>query len=281
MKNKIYPCIWFDGNAREVASFYCSIFDNSSIRTDTPLVVEFDIEGIRFMGLNGGPSFRPNPAVSFYMTFRSEEQINRVWKSLSEEGKIMMPLEAYDWSTRYGWVEDMYGVSWQLTLGEPGSSAQPVIPALMFVGEQFGKGEEALKHYSRIFKSTEKPFIHRYPESDTLQGGKIAHAQFTLTGQKFILMDSGLFHDHSFTEGISLVIECETQEEIDHYWNELSRGGTEGQCGWLKDRFGFSWQVIPDILPKLMSDPDKAKDVMQAFMKMKKFEINKLLQTSD
>jgi predicted 3-demethylubiquinone-9 3-methyltransferase (glyoxalase superfamily) len=111
-----------------------------------------------------------------------------------------------------------------------------------------------------------------------LQAGKIAHAKFNLLGQEFILMDSGLFHDHTFTEGISLVIECQDQDEIDHYWNELSRGGSEGKCGWLKDTFGLSWQVVPAILPELMSDPEKAEGVMRAFRQMTKFEINKLLQ---
>lgn len=278
MKNKIYPCIWFDGNAGEAASYYCTLFDHSYIRTETPMVVVFDIEGMRFMGLNGGPLYKPNPTVSFFMTFKSQERLDKAWKGLSAGGKIMMPLDLYEWSPLYGWVEDRYGVSWQLTMADPDAGAQPVIPALMFVGEQFGKGEEALRHYSRIFGSSGTPFIYRYPDSETLQAGKIAHAKFNLLGQEFILMDSGLFHDHTFTEGISLVIECQDQDEIDHYWNELSRGGSEGKCGWLKDTFGLSWQVVPAILPELMSDPEKAEGVMRAFRQMTKFEINKLLQ---
>lgn len=281
MKNKIYPCIWFDGNAADAASFYSTVFPYSVITSNTSMVVTFELEGIRFMGLNGGPHFKPNPTVSFYAIFGSETEMNKTWEQLSEKGKIMMPLDAYEWSPRYGWVEDRYGISWQLTLGEPASFGQHITPAFMFAGEQFGKGDEALEHYSNIFKASERPFIYRYPQSDTGQAGKIAHAQFNLLGHQFILMDSGQFPDLSFTEGISLVIECESQEEIDYYWNELSKGGSEGQCGWLKDKFGFSWQVVPAVLPKLMSDPEKAEGVVQAFLKMKKFEIYKLLLAAE
>ena len=135
MKNEIYPCLWFDGQAQEAANFYCSIFPNSKIITDNQMVVIFELNGKKFMGLNGGPNFKFNEATSF-------------------------------------------------------------------------------------------------------------------------------------------VIDCETQEEIDFYWNNLtSNGGEEGNCGWLKDKFGLSWQVVPTVLPKLLSNPEKAQRVMQAFMKMKKFDI--------
>lgn len=138
MKKQIYPCLWFDGRAQEAAAFYCSIFPNSKITADNQMVVTFDLDGRRFMGLNGGPQF-------------------------------------------------------------------------------------------------------------------------------------------SFSEGVSFVIECESQEEIDHYWNKLTAGGQEGRCGWLKDQFGLSWQVVPAILPELMSDPEKAPRVMQAVMQMKKFELDSLV----
>ncbi len=281
MTHKIYPCIWFDGNAADAASLYTTLLPDSRITADTPMVVDFELAGVRFMGLNGGPNYKPNPTVSFYAIFGSEAALDNAWERLSEKGKIMMPIDSYEWSPRYGWVEDRFGVSWQLTLGDPSAFGQHIIPALMFAGEEFGKGGEALKYYSKVFKSSGKPFIYKYPDSDTLQAGKIAHAQFDLLGQNFILMDSGHFPDLSFTEGISIVIACESQEEIDYYWSELSQGGSEGRCGWLKDKFGFSWQVVPAILPKLMSDPKKAGDVMQAFLKMKKFEIDKLLQSAE
>ena len=139
MSNSIYTCLWFDGQAKASAEFYCSVFKNSKILVDTPMVVNFELNGKKFMGLNGGPQF-------------------------------------------------------------------------------------------------------------------------------------------NFTEAVSFVVDCETQEEIDYYWSKLTEGGQESMCGWLKDKFGLSWQIVPTILGKLMSDPERAPRVMQAFMQMKKFDIEKLKQ---
>ncbi len=134
MKKQIHPCLWFDGKAKEAATFYCSVFKDSKILSENPMVVMFELNGSLFMGLNGGPHF-------------------------------------------------------------------------------------------------------------------------------------------TFNEAVSFVISCETQEEIDHYWTKLTEGGTESQCGWLKDQFGVSWQVVPSILGELMSDPERAPRVTKAFMSMKKFDI--------
>jgi predicted 3-demethylubiquinone-9 3-methyltransferase (glyoxalase superfamily) len=138
MKNQIYPCLWFNGNAREAAEFYCSVFKNSTIISDNQMVVMIDPGGQKLMCLNGGPEYKFNEAVSF-------------------------------------------------------------------------------------------------------------------------------------------VVECDTQEEIDYYWERLTEGGEEVQCGWLKDKFGVSWQVVPTILGELMSDPSRSQRVVNAFLKMKKFDIEKLL----
>ena len=138
MANPIYPCLWFDGKAHEAAEYYCSVFPNSRIISLNPMVAIFELNGTKFMGLNGGPEFKFNEAVSF-------------------------------------------------------------------------------------------------------------------------------------------VVNCETQEEIDMYWNKLTAGGQEGKCGWLIDKFGVSWQIVPSILGELMNDPEKAPRAMYAFMQMKKFDIEKLL----
>lgn len=139
MAEPIYPCLWFDGKAKEAAEFYCRVFENSGIISENPWVVIFELNGKKFMGLNGGPKFK-------------------------------------------------------------------------------------------------------------------------------------------FTEAVSFVIECEDQKEIDTYWEKLTAGGEESMCGWLKDRYGLSWQVVPKILGTLMNDPQRAPRVMQAFLKMKKFDIETLLK---
>ncbi|MHC1776210.1 MAG: VOC family protein [Lentimicrobium sp.] len=139
MKNDITPCLWFDGKAEEAAKFYCSVFGNSKIISSNPMVTSFELDGKRFMGLNGGPLFKFNEAVSF-------------------------------------------------------------------------------------------------------------------------------------------VVNCETQDEIDYFWDRLTEGGEESQCGWLKDKYGVSWQIVPSVLEELMSDPMKAPHVIEAFLKMKKFDIETLLK---
>ena len=134
MTNQIYPCLWFDGKAKAAAEFYCSVFKNGKILTDSPMVVTFEVNGTKFMGLNGGPQFK-------------------------------------------------------------------------------------------------------------------------------------------FNESISFVVNCDTQDEIDYYWNKLTEGGEESMCGWLKDKFGISWQIVPTIIGELMSDPEKAQRVIKAFMNMRKLDI--------
>jgi predicted 3-demethylubiquinone-9 3-methyltransferase (glyoxalase superfamily) len=138
MRNQIYPCLWFENQAKAAADFYCSIFKNSKITSENNMVVTFELNGSKFMALNAGPEFKFNEAVSF-------------------------------------------------------------------------------------------------------------------------------------------VVDCETQDEIDYYWKKLTSGGNEGQCGWLKDRFGVSWQIVPTVLGKLMSNPDKSAKVMREILKMKKLEIDKLV----
>ena len=273
MTNTIYPCLWFNGNAKEAASFYCSIFKDTKITADTPLVVTFESAGQKFMCLNGGPQFTINPSVSFFVVMESEEEIDKAWNSLLENGKVLMPLDKYEWSRKYGWVQDRYGVNWQLSFGKYEEVGQKFSPTLMFTGEQHGNAEKAIQFYTSVFENSSVVGILRYGKNDHDQEGAVKHAQFRLGNYVFMAMDSSLSHNFSFNEGISFVVDCKTQQEIDYYWNRLSEGGSEGPCGWLKDQFGVSWQIVPAILGELMNTPGKSDKVMQAVMKMKKFDI--------
>lgn len=116
MNNKLQPCLWFDGQAKNAATFYCSIFSNAKIVVDTPMVVKFEIAGKMIMGLNGGPMFRINPSISFFVTCTSTEEIEQTWEKLMDGGKAMMPLDKYPWSEKYGWLVDKFGMTWQLIL---------------------------------------------------------------------------------------------------------------------------------------------------------------------
>lgn len=277
MKHPIYPCLWFDGKAKEAALFYGTVFQHSKLNADTPVMVTFDLAGQTFMGLNGGPMFKPNPSISFYVVCETEQEIDYCWNKLLAGGKILMPLNKYPWSEKYGWLNDQYGISWQLTLGNEAELGQKITPLLMFTQTKAGKAEQAIQYYSGIFEDSSVKMIARYEPGEPDITGTIKHAQFKLGGQLFMAMDSSMAHAFSFNEGISFVITCDNQEEIDHYWDKLTEGGEESMCGWLKDRFGVSWQIVPAILGELMTgEPQKANRSMQALLQMKKLDIEKL-----
>lgn len=276
MKNLIYPCLWFNGKAKEAAVFYCSIFNDSSIIDESPIVVNFVSSGQKFMCLNGGPEFSMNPSISFFMICDNDQEIENAWQNLSEGGSVLMPLEKYEWSDKYGWVQDKYGVNWQLAVGNVADVGQKFTPCFLFTGEQHGKAESAVKYYTSIFEGSSIEGILKYTAEDNEVEGTVKHAQFTLGKNVFMAMDSYMA-DASFNEAVSLVVECHTQEEIDYYWEHLTVGGEESRCGWLKDKFGVSWQIVPAVLGELMGNQDKAPRVMEAFMQMKKFDIEKLV----
>ncbi|QPC89258.1 VOC family protein [Mesorhizobium sp. INR15] len=139
-----------------------------------------------------------------------------------------------------------------------------------------GEAEEAMNHYVSIFKNSKVLSVARWPQGHP-QEGKVLVASFELDGVRFQALNGG--PQYKFTEAMSLSIDCKTQAEVDHFWNKLTEGGGEpGPCGWLKDKFGVSWQVVPEQLPRLLQDPDRAKAgrVMNAMMQMKKIEIANL-----
>ena len=271
MQHNIYPCLWFDGNAKEAATFYCSVFNNSTITTDNGMVVMFEIEGKKVMGLNVGPIFSINPSISFFVTCESHEEIENIWNKLMVGGTAMMALDKYPWGEKYGFVKDTFGMSWQLII--PNTiplQYQKIMTSLLFVGEQFGKAEEAMNYYTFVFPSSTINSLKLYEAGKPQPEGTVAFALFNIGKENFAAMDGMGEHKFQFNEGLSFVVECDTQKEIDYYWNTLTQGGSESMCGWLKDKFGISWQIIPSILSKLMSDKEKAPRVMQAFLKMKK-----------
>jgi predicted 3-demethylubiquinone-9 3-methyltransferase (glyoxalase superfamily) len=276
MNKPIYPCLWFDGNGKEAAEFYCSVFTNTSIKSDNQLVVMLELSGHTIMFLNGGPQFSINPSVSFFVICDTVNDIDATWNKLINGGNVMMPLDKYAWSERYAWVQDRFGVNWQLSFSEPALASQRITPVLMFTEKNCGKAEEAINYYTSLFKNSEIVMISRYAKGDGDIEGNVNHAQFRLGSGLFMAMDSHVMNNFSFNEAVSFVVECEDQNEIDFFWDKLTEGGEESQCGWLKDRYGVSWQIIPEILSELMSDPLKSESVMNAFLKMKKFDIETL-----
>jgi predicted 3-demethylubiquinone-9 3-methyltransferase (glyoxalase superfamily) len=281
MEKQITPCLWFNNQAKEAAALYCSIFTNAKITAQSPMVTEIEVSGQKFILLDGGPMYQPNASISFYYLCENEQELDRIWKALSKEGNVMMPLDKYPWSEKYGWVSDPYGVSWQIGLGKFSDVGQKITPCLLFTGKQYGRVDEAIEHYSTIFGNVNVEGILRYGASEAPDTeGKVKHAQIALHGQKFMLMESAASHNFTFTDGLSFTVYCETQDQIDYYWEKLTESGKESMCGWLKDKFGVSWQIIPTQLGKILSDPKKAGKAAQAFMSMRKLNIEQIVQAS-
>ncbi|MCE8429120.1 MAG: VOC family protein [Candidatus Methanoperedens sp.] len=296
IKQKITPFLWFDHQAEEAAKFYTSVFKNSRFvnitrygeagpeatgRTEgTIMTIEFEIEGQKFIAINGGPLFKFTPSVSFLVACDTKEEVDAIWVKLSEGGTALMELGEYPFSEKYGWTQDRYGLSWQVMFMGDRKIKQKITPTLMFVGKQCGKAEVAINFYTLVFKNAEIGDILRYGKGEEPdKEGTVKHAAFTLENQEFAAMDSARNHNFTFNEAISFMVECGTQEEIDYYWEKLTAdGGQESVCGWLKDQFGVSWQVAPTILGDMLRDQNKEKveRVTNAFLKMKKFDIGEL-----
>lgn len=297
---KISPFLWFDNQAEEAVEFYTSIFKNSKVMKTTyyeengakvsgqpkgsVMTMSFQLEEQEFAAINGGPHFQFNPSISFFVVCETEEETDDLWKHLSQDGQVLMELDEYPWSKKYGWVNDRYGVSWQLSYGLISEVGQKITPCLMFVGPRAGQAEEAINFYTSVFNDSHVHGISRYEAGGQDPEGTIQHAQFTLEGGTFMAMDSALDHNFSFNEALSFVISCDFQQEVDSYWDKLTEGGDEKaqQCGWLKDKYGISWQVVPKTLFELLEDQDaeKVKRVTQAMLQMKKIEIEGLRQAA-
>jgi predicted 3-demethylubiquinone-9 3-methyltransferase (glyoxalase superfamily) len=292
---KITPHLWFDKEAREAAEFYTSLFPDSNVTNittlhDTPSgdseIVSFELAGQSFMAISAGPLFKFNPSVSFFVNFDpsrdqdARNNLDALWERLSEGGTALMPLDKYPFSEHYGWVQDKYGLSWQLILTDPEGEERPfIIPSLMFVGDVAGRAEEAINHYLSVFKNSKPGAMARYgPEQESDPEGTVMFADFMLEGQWFAAMDSAYEHNFAFNEAISFLVECDSQAEIDYYWERLSAVPEAEQCGWLKDKFGLSWQISPAALGEMMTKGTREQidRVTQAFLPMKKFDVAEL-----
>jgi len=292
---KITPFLWFDIQAEDAAKFYTSVFKNSKMGSVTKyneasakasgkqpgsiMTASFEIDGYSFTAINGGPVFKINPSISLFYHSKDEKEINDLWKKLSDGGNVLMELNKYDWSKKYGWVEDRFGLSWQLMQIDD-DIEQKIIPSLLFTGKVFGRANEAINYYTSVFKNAKVDNIYKYgPEALPGNPEALMYSDFTLEGNKFSAMDGAGEHNFQFNEAISFVVNCKDQNEVDYYWDNLSKGGDPNaqMCGWLKDKFGVSWQIVPDAFVEMMKDPKNSKKAMEAVLKMKKIIIKNLI----
>lgn len=299
---KIVPHLWFDREAKEAAEFYTSIFPeseivNASVIRDTPSgdcdVMTFKLWGHKFMSISAGPLFKFNPTLSFIVNFdplffkgssspedEARKRLDFAWEKLSEGGTVLMPLDQYPFSPRYGWIQDKYGLSWQLILTDPEGEPRPsIMPSLLFVGKNLGHAEEAVQFYLSVFKNAKMGSLYRYgagQEPD--KPDAVMFSDFVIEDQWFSAMDSARVENAAFNESVSFMVYCKDQKEIDYYWEKLSAFPESEQCGWLKDKFGLSWQIVPVVMDEMMNDanPERSSRVTEAFMKMKKFDLAEL-----
>ena len=287
----ITPHLWFDTQAAEAATFYASLFPESQVVSRTPLssgtdseLVAFTVWGQDFLAISAGPHFTINPSISFIVNVdpgRVDDApalVERLWGALSEGGRVLMPLGEYPFSKRYGWVQDRYGVSWQLMLTDPaGEPRPPILTSLLFVGPAAGRAEEAGALYRDLFPGSRPGQLVLRPEDMGAEAaGTVLFSDFRLGDTWLTAMDSAdPRHAFGFNEAVSLVVRCADQAEIDRYWAALSAVPEAEQCGWCKDRFGVSWQIVPDAMDRMMSQgtPEQLGRVVQAFMSMKKFDL--------
>jgi predicted 3-demethylubiquinone-9 3-methyltransferase (glyoxalase superfamily) len=289
---RIVPNLWFDHKAAEAAEFYTNAFPDARI-TETVhyptegladfqkefagdvLYVAFEIRGYRFIAINAGPDVQVNPSISLMLNFDpasdpdARAHLSSLWEVLSEGGQVLMPLGEYDFSSWYGWVQDKYGITWQLMLSDSGGASPFIVPSLLFTELVQNRAGEAIDFYTSVFGGQVGTVMHYPEEAEGAAAGGVMFGDFELLGQWFAAMDSGVTHGFTFNFGFSLMVECADQGELDTYWSQLSSVPEAEQCGWCADKFGVSWQLVPANLDELMQKPGS----YQKLMAMKKIEV--------
>lgn len=286
----IIPHLWFDTQAVEAAKYYVSLFAHSKINTisklyDTPSgevdTVDFTLDGVRLNAISAGPYFTLNPSISLMVTCRSADEVDRLYEGLKDGATVLMPLGEYPFSKRYVWLADRFGLNWQLCYFETDEIQQKIRPVFLFAGEACGKAEDALAFYSSVFADAKTGYVSHYqPGEAMIECAKVNYAELTLGGFQLVAMDHGAGGTEAFNEAFSLMVLCKDQAEIDYYWEKLSAVPEAEQCGWLKDKFGVSWQIVPEQLGRMLetANAEEAKLLTKAFLGMKKLDIAALEQ---
>ena len=264
MDQRIIPAIWCDGTADEAARFYADVFREGSVVEQAPgLAATVSIHGFGLSLINGGDQYAPNPSISCILNFdpllfggedQARTYLDELYERLSTGG-VLMELGEYPFSPRYAWVRDRFGMTWQLMLTDPAGEPRPfILPSFMFGGPNHANAEEATEAWIALFDDARRGALRRYGEAGPMEAGVVMFTDFTLRGTWMAAMDSGASQDLTFTRGVSMIVSCRDQEEIDRYWAGLSAVPEAEHCGWCIDRWGVSWQVVPHNIAELMAD---------------------------
>lgn len=298
MKNKIIPCLWFSDEVEEATNFYISLFENSQINgydrytkagfkfhqkhEGSIASIDFELSGQKFVAINGGPIFHFSEAMSFYVYCETDEKFEALNEKLIKGGKVLMEKDKYFWSEKYTFLKDKFGLYWQLDVNKI-NSAQKIVPSLLFVNRKFSLLKEAFKFYTSIFQNSKQLYNFPYPPTEGIPEGTLLFSQISLNGYLINGMSSNYEHNFDFNEAISFMVMCDSQEEIDYYWEKLLNGGVAQRCGWLKDKFGVSWQILPAELSKLLFNAplEKLEKIHSAIFQMIKLDWNELKKIAE
>ena len=288
---KITPNLWCNGNAEEMIEFYGQAFSEFEVlQTEyypqtkedgledfqlelagKVLTMQFRVHDLEFVAINAGPEFTPNPSISFFVNFdpasdeQAREHLDELWAKLVEGGTVLMELGEHPFSKHYGWVQDKFGVSWQLILTNPEGEPRPkIIPSLLFSGPAQNRAREAAEYYVQTFMDAKLGNLAPYGQTlGPVVPESLAFGELSIAGEWLTVIDSGVEQPFTFSEGISLSVACKDQAEIDTLWEALSTVPEAEQCGWCKDQFGVSWQIVPENMSELMQKPEAYKTMMQ------------------
>lgn len=278
---KISTWLWFDTEAEAIANHYTTIFKNGKINDviyEDPektkvLTVAFSLGDEEFGVLNNNNGYaKITPANSLTANCETVDEVNAVWKELTSNDNILVPLDEYPFAKMFGWCIDKYGVSWQVHLGEV---PQKISPHLFFTDGNFKRAQEAIDFYVATFKNSKVDLLEKG------EAGDVAWSELTLDSFKITMNDLEGERNWNFSDAFSYAINCKDQAEIDDLWDKLvADGGQEMACFWCKDKFGVSWQLIPEDFGEWINGP-KGDEVTKAMFKMSKPIIADLLKAME
>lgn len=281
MNNKFANCLWFNGKVEEAADFYLNLFQETKRNrtlyfvedahgtTGDILTISLTLDNQEFVLLNGGPDFVMTPAISYVINCTDAGHLKRIWEELSKDGEMLMDLDNLPGVGLFGWLNDKYGVSWQLKVGD---GKEKITPCFMFANNLYGKAKDAMETWIQYFHNGS--ILSQSTDND----GNLTIGEFELFGQHFLAMDSAMNHDFTFSMANSFYVYCEDQNEIDNLWDTVTKDGEEYPCGWMMDKFGVPWQTVARDMDDLIDikEPKKALAVTKELYKMKKIDINLL-----
>lgn len=281
------PHLWFQASLKEVLALYQRAFPETQLLYENTLdgtpsgtvsMAGLILANLELRFLASPAPFQLNPSFSLLVACQGTTEVDHLTQLLGEDGQVLMPLGSYPFSPRYSWVVDRFGLSWQVMDFSGRETSQRLIPTLMYTSQAAGHCEEAIRHYVHLAGSSIS-HVDRYGLlAEPNRPMDIRHLGFQLGDMVMAAMDSSAPHDFTFSEAASLIVEVDSQKELDYWWDNLSSDPEAERCGWLKDAYGVSWQIVPRRLGQLMGSPDEEarSRVRDAFLAMKKFNIAEL-----